>query len=340
MGILITLILPWSTLSITIPTVQNASLTRLTPPSSSPIPGLPFTPSSPLNTISNLSGINPPPDFGINLVFDSVLALSPIGVYNIALDTIYRLSLHPWTSTISRSVFFSLPPYSEQVLFEPKQLPRGAVRELQTGYAILALYAGVVAMTPPTRNLFYELQVTISKDRIQVGRCTVRSATPPNLPATQSSDLDRTVELQQTNSTGFNPLTTNTGTFTDPEDPNFRISYTFTNARLNSKDVFLAAIDGIAAAARNNPGKRCAQLSAASPGAGSRGGVVVNISSLKHPRRVGFTYQYASRAILLLTRVMQGGNRWEGLGFYVEHGGAKFGEGFVRGTVPRDVADE
>ena len=345
-SILISLILAWSILSTTIPTPHNASLT---PPSSSPVPGLLSTPSSPLNTISNLSGINPPPDFGINLVFDSAKVLSPVGVYNIALDTVYRLSLHPWSGTISRAVFFSLPQYTEQVLFEPKQLSRGAVRELQTGFAILALYAGVVAMTPPTRNLFYELQVTISRDHVAVGRCTIHSTppTPPTtLPEIQTSDRNRTVTLQpQFNSssdsgvnTTANPLTTNTGTYTDPEDPTFRLTYTFKNARLNSKDVFLAAIDGIAAAARNNPGKRCPQLGAASPGASSRRGVVVSISALRHPRRVLFTYQYASRAMVLLTRVMQEGNRWEAVGFYVEHGGAKFGEGFVRGTVAGDVA--
>lgn len=137
--------------------------------------------------------------------------------------------------------------------------------------------------------------------------------------------------LQRAGSFDTGILTTGTGSMVDSEDPSFSLTWTFTGARLNSRDVFLAAMDGIAAAARFNPGKRCARLSAATPG--SRSGAVINISSMKHPRRVGFSYQYASRALLLISRTMQTENRFGAMNFYLEYEGYKFGEGFIRQRV-------
>ena len=180
-------------------------------------------------------------------------------------------------------------------------------------------------MTPPTRNLFYDLKVLINHEGTPVGQCTIHSASP-SAKAAESSNT--TSMLEQASSFNISAFTADTGRMADPEDPRFSLSWTFTGARLNSRDVFLAAMDGIAAAARFSPAKRCAQLSAATPRAGS--GVVVNMSSMKHPQRVRFTYHYASRALLLISRVMQAENRFGVMGFYMEYEGYKFGEGFVK----------
>ena len=283
-----------------------------------------------LPSTSNLSALNPPPGFGINLVFNSASPVNPIGVYNVALDTLYRLSLHPWTSTISRSIFFSIPPYREQVLFEPSRPGRVPAQELETGYAILALYAGVTAMTPPTRNLFYDLKVMISKDGMPVGRCTIHSvAAVADGANTFVEDANASMLDPAASKMNSSGLSDPSGTFPDPEDPHFSLTYTFApGSRINSKDIFLAAMDGIAAAARFNPGNRCARLNGATPGAGN--GALFIISSTKHAGRVRFTYQYASRALVLLTREMQMRTWFGEVGFYVEYDGLRFGEGIVR----------
>ncbi|CAF9939045.1 MAG: hypothetical protein HETSPECPRED_001462 [Heterodermia speciosa] len=293
---------------------------------------------------SNLSAVNPPPGYRINLVFDSAHALSPIGVYNIALDTIYRLSLHPWAGIIEGSVSFSLSEYAEKVLFSPTTTPgRPYSQELQTGYAILALYAGIVTMTPPSRNLFFELKIDVSMENVPVGSCKIYSS--PNHP-----QLLNTTTVNKNNSTTptlpdtatskpaaadnhlITDYTTSTTTITDPEDPRYRLTLTYAGNRIQSKDIFLASIDAVAAAARYNPGRACERLTGATV---THDSVVVTVAALR--RRPGtrakdawkLTYGYASRAMVMVCAAMQREMRWGDAGLRLEYEGVRVGEGLV-----------
>ena len=272
-----------------------------------------------------LTALNPPPGFSINLVFNGQVALSPIGVYSVALDTIYRLSIHEWSDTIRRSVLFALPDYAENIVFLPNNRGSSPSKRLLNGYAILALYAGVCAMTPPTRNLFFELKVVISKDRVPVGRCNLQLS-DPGLRLPHNSSSEPVLARAGTSSHGI--LSANTGSITDPEDRRFRITYTFRNTRINSRHIFLAAIDGIAAAARMSAASRCGRLTGTTPNE-PRNPAVVTVSASESSRGFRLTWQYASRTVLLITRLMQAEGRFEGITFSLEHDGASFGEGFV-----------
>ncbi|KAL8787317.1 MAG: hypothetical protein Q9195_007812 [Heterodermia aff. obscurata] len=295
---------------------------------------------------SNLSAVNPPPGYGVDLTFDSAHHLTPIGVYNIALDTIYRLSLHPWTSIIQQAVSFSLSAYNEQVLFSPITEPgRPPSQQFQNGYAVLALYAGIVSMTPPSRNLFFELKVSVRMEHVPVGSCTIYSP-PPHLQLLRNTTINNDDDINNsttpplpradTSKSATNNLitdyTTNTATITDPEDPRYRLTLTYAGNRLRSKDIFLASIDAVAAAARLNPGRRCDRLTGVTL---TGDAVVVSIAALQRPPGTRardawrLTYAYASRAMVLLCALMQREGRWGDAGLRLEYEGVRVGEGLV-----------
>ena len=285
----------------------------------------PFHPLNVTSSASELAALNPPPGFKVNLVFNSQAPLSPIGVYSVALETIYRLSIHEWSDIIRRSVFFALPDYAENVVFLPNSRAYSPSKRLLNGYAILALYSGVCAMTPPTRNLFFELKILISKDRVPVGRCNIQPSVPElHLPSNSSSEPI----LARASTSLHIMLSADSGSLTDPEDRRFRINYTFRNTRINSRNIFLAAIDGIAAAARMSAASRCERLIGTTPNE-PRNPAVVTVSALHVSRGFRLTWQYASRTVLLITRLMQAEGRFEAMSFTLEHDGARCGEGFV-----------
>ena len=280
------------------------------------------------SSLSNLSALNPPPGFNVNLVFNSEILLNPIGVYNIALDTMYRLAQNPWDSIIRRSLVFSRPDFNERIVFDPIQ----ASDRLRNGYAVLALYSGVCAMTPPTRNLFFELILTITAYRRPAGRCIIQRL--PTMGENGINDLtnrpDNLTVLARNDMSHFSnghSLTADSGSMIDSEDSRFRLAYTFLGTRINSQKVFLAVMDGIAAAARMNAGSRCDRLIGVTPN--TRGMAVITVSALQHPSGFKLTWQYASRAILLISRIMQAANRFERMRFQLKHDGVDFGEGLV-----------
>ena len=314
------------TLSVPSPSkdVRSLSSTLPSPVSATQLPSS-FHPLNVTSPAPEFTALNPPAGFVINLVFNSQSPLSPIGVYSVALETIYRLSIHEWSDTIRRSVFFALPDYAEKVVFLPNSRALSPSKRLLNGYAFLALYSGVCAMTPPTRNLFFELKMVISKDRVPVGRCNIQPSVPElHLPSNRSSEPI----LARASTSLHGILSADSGSLVDPEDSRFRITYTFRNTRINSRHIFLAAIDGIAAAARMSAASRCERLVGTTPNE-PRNPAVVTVSALHRSRGFILTWQYASRTLLLITRLMQAEGRFEAMAFSLEHDGASFGEGFV-----------
>ena len=180
-------------------------------------------------------------------------------------------------------------------------------------------------MTPPTRNLFFELKIVISKDRVVVGRCNIQ----PSIPELYLLSNSSSEPILARASTGLHDrVSSDSGSLIDPEDSRFRITYTFRNTRINSRNIFLAAIDGIAAASRMSAGSRCERFTGITPNE-PRNPAVVMVSALHVSRGFRLTWQYASRSVLLITRLMQAEGRFEAMMFSLEHDGVSFGEGFV-----------
>ena len=195
---------------------------------------------------------------------------------------------------------------------------------MSTEYAIPALYLGILSMTPPTRNLFYKLKIELVMRDTVVGHCIIgRGLASDNGQAR----LDNTTLNRGPSATNSSILEADSATRNDPEDPRFSISWTLYNQRINSKLVFLAAIDGIALAARSDASSRCSDLVGVT--AGVTEPAVIHMTSLWNPSGFRLTYKYAARAMQLITQIMQT-NRFAAMRFDLKYDGAKCGEGIVR----------
>lgn len=124
-------------------------------------------------------------------------------------------------------------------------------------------------------------------------------------------------------------LTDDSGCMIDPDDSRFRIRYEYLGVRVDSRGFFLATIDGLANAAREDKSRRCGTLTGADPD----DTVMFTVSSLRGDWET-LTYQYAARVMLLIARLSLRTKRIEEMRLFLEYDGVKFGEGFVDNVAP------
>lgn len=194
---------------------------------------------------------------------------------------------------------------------------------LEVRHGVLGLYKAGVAIAQGGR--FNQLDAPLYVGDLQVGSLEVQPRSI--LPSTNNNTNKQ--PQPPTNSTPLSSnhpatLTTDSGTITDPTDPNFTLTYHYDGVRIKAQDIFTAFLDALATAAEHGNGDPDAHI----PAARSAGGDTV-LSTWTVGAGAAMTWQRLKRALSLVwTALVTGGRaRFEGLAFGVVYEGVGIGGG-------------
>lgn len=150
----------------------------------------------------------------------------------------YEFAKTGWDDPLARNMRIWAYGYDVEIDIENWQGPGGPL-PLRTNHVVLALYEVVVAMSTSVR--FFEVAATISIQRRRVGVLKMERLRPINIAHDQPEGINES-KPETTKSIVNAP----SGTVIDQDDPRFTISYAYSGARINSKDVFIAILEALA----------------------------------------------------------------------------------------------
>lgn len=285
-----------------------------------------------------------PSGFSTLLQFNLAAPLNLVGVYGIAIEAMYVLALLPWGQTRTRPLEIDAPQFQEVVIFEPK-FPLSPSNPLKASHMVLGLWAALIAMSTQHR-MFFDLFLTMKMRDEAVGTCHIRKRRQSlqHAPSFEQTHANSTVLLEQgglgnSSSLAFlgqgnrsnvsSGLTDDSGYMIDPDDSHFGIRYEYLGVRVDSRGFFLATIDGLTNAAREDKSRRCRDLTGLDPD----DTVIFTVIALQGEGKT-LTYQYAARVMLMTARLLVATKRMEEVRLFLEYDGVKFGEGHVDNVTP------
>ena len=201
----------------------------------------------------------------------------------------YHFAQLGWDNPIAQSITYWAEGYNVQIGIETTQGSHGSIR-LATNHIVIGLYTTMVDVAAQSR--FCEVHTTLSQHQRRIGRLLIEKKTSSTL---EQGGTNATNLLLGKGSLQGSVLTYPSGRVIDPDDLNFEVAYTYSGARLNSKDVFLAALDALATAAQFNRLTFFESLNVISPSGACTISIVAIQSSTFKVR-----YSFVTRALLIL----------------------------------------
>ncbi len=238
-------------------------------------------------SVSALAAPAPPAGFETGIYFDTSKKFNPLAVYLCALDTMYKFAQTGWSKVLVGGITIWVERFNVQIDIESEGMAHGSTK-LETSHIVLGLYQTMVEVA--ARSHFCETLTTLTMHGRQIGRLIIEKRTQRTVEGGGSDAINLT--LVEASPQG-NAVTYPSGHFIDPDDPDFSISYTYSGARINSKDIFLAVLDALATSAQFSPLTPFSSLSIISPSGdcavnivGIDGGFPVNYSFVTKTLRI------------------------------------------------------
>lgn len=176
---------------------------------------------------------------------------------------------------------------------------------LETVHIVSGLYETIVDVVAQSR--FCEVHTTLLLHRRQIGILLLQKRSPTRTLATGGANATSSVSVDSV--AQENAVVYPSGTFTDPDDAAFSLSYTYSGVRINSKDIFLAVLDALATAAQFSRVKYFQSLTAVSPSGSCAISIVANLGSIFR-----VNYSFVTKALrFLIVDVMVPLGKFEGL---------------------------
>ncbi|KAL8829558.1 MAG: hypothetical protein Q9170_006111 [Blastenia crenularia] len=255
------------------------------------------------DTFSSVSNLNtsvtadPPipriPGFEMNFTFDKSKPLRAFEIYQTAIQMMYDFAQRAWGQIVLAFDSKQFNNYNVLILFINTQPPT-APDQLQVMHCVAALYRAIVAMTDGV--LFYELRSQLGMHSANIGGLSITPIDDPRIRATEPSgtsleDDAKDVSIEKDIDSVSDMAK---GEIEDPIYPSFGIKFQFLGKSIQSKEVSMAILEALTAAAPHPVIQGCQELWVSSPD----GGCAIFIESVHsvHP----FTYQWATRALILL----------------------------------------
>ena len=230
-------------------------------------------------SMSTIRDVDPPSELKINIVFHLGEPLNIEPVYVVAVEAMYQLSLQPWGSSIAHNLAYHRQGYDAQIAI-PSGFPPPPYH-FPYSFAVSGLHEGVLYldMWRPETSLPSAIRVDLLHRTWTfpepVGFIEItHQASIRQAPVTRLSKAK-----QPRNATLYLP-TNNAGEYTDPSDHRLTIRWRSQGRYIYSGDVYLAALDGIAMAARASADARCWHLSAKSSERASQNPVIMVLDSV------------------------------------------------------------
>ena len=218
--------------------------------------------------------------------------LRPLQVYQTGIQMLYEFAQRPWMELVYVADSKKFLDYDVLILFINSQPPE-KTNQLQIRHCVASLYRALSIMTDAV--MFYQLRCSVLAEKDEVGALSI---TPWDDHAVASINASKTALTNHVDGISSNSsiyrLTTNSGQFSDPENPSFVIKYYFFGKAIPSKSVSMAVVEAMTAAAPFGTGVRCRELSIVSPD----GVCAIFIEGISSHHE--FTYRWVTRALKLL----------------------------------------
>ena len=211
--------------------------------------------------------------------------------------------------------------FDAEVDVESSQEP-GAPLRLQTNHIVLGLYETITDVA--ARSRFCAALVTLSLHGRQIGVLKIEARRPAGASETSGAG-SVPGDNDDAPPPASNAVTYPTGEIIDRDDPDFSISYTYTGASINSKEIILAVLDALTTAAQSAPGAFFRSLDAAS----ASGICAIGVRGVENP--LGINYSYVTKALrTIVSDIMVPLRRFGEMTLRILWQGVKIGEGEVR----------
>ena len=228
----------------------------------------------------------------------------------------------PWTMSLTSTTIVSGSLASTEVSLSPFPPPPFTDGRMQTRYGVWGLYE--VSLKLAQGNTFYELDAGIYIEEDEVGWLTFRPKTDP-----ESTNHSLAISLDSINTTA---ISANSGSFVDPDDKNFVITFTWDEVRIKAQDIFTVFLDAFAIAAPHDNDNLEAGISAARSASGD---TVMSTWTGGPGPSDQMSWARLKRVLLLLWHCLVIGRqgivkpRFEGLIFGMEFKGKSIGAGRI-----------
>lgn len=236
----------------------------------------------------------PPIDgFEISFQFDHKIKLGVIDVYQTAIQMMYDLAQRPYTQTVQAVDSKQFANYDVLMLFINTQAA-AARDQLQARHCVSALWRAIQMMTDGV--LFCQNRAFLSVRQTHIGGLSIMPI-GPDVTSTNNSSANSTeedVELAMNSSSDNGVSDWSRGQVKDADNPQITIDYQFLGKTINQKEVSLAVLEALTAAAPYPKFSGCEEIAVSSPD----GGCAVVIEGI--PSQHHFTYQWATRALKIL----------------------------------------
>lgn len=231
----------------------------------------------------------------------------------------YHFAQKGWNQQLSGGFTIWVVGFTVEIDIESSQGQHGSF-DLQTCHIILGLYETMVEVSAQSR--FCEVLTTLSLHRRQIGVLTIQKRTS----STQEKDgANATRSLMANGFSSSNVATYPSGQITDADDARFTVTYIYSGIRINSKDIFLAALDALATAAQFSPDTSFTSLNAIS----ASGYCVISIAMDGSQSQM--SYSYVTKALrAMISSIVVVLRRFEEVTFQLNWRGNKMVEGSIR----------
>ena len=166
----------------------------------------------------------------------------------------------------------------------------GDVHHLDYGLILLGLYETMVDIA--AQSHFCQASTTLLRYGRRIGTLTLEKARQRTLGGNLTNIANSSLLTAASQSIS---VTYPSGSITDRDDRSFSVSYIYSDLPINSKDIFLAIIDGLVTAGQSSPNTLFQSLYALSPS----GNCLIRIIAVDQ-----VNYSYVTRALKLVRDIM------------------------------------
>ena len=234
------------------------------------------------------------PHFSMTFTFDEGFTMRPIDVYQVSIQMMYDLAQWIWTTEVKVVDSKEFGNYKTLILFVNLQ-PPNAHQQLQVMHCVASLYRAIVAMTDGV--LFFKFRSRLSVGSAEIGGLSITPIPKNAVANTSNTDSIDDKDLSSSNNTHI-IVDANSGQVKDPENHLFVINYHFLGKSITAKEVSLAVLEALTAAAPYPRNSKFSELSILSPDGGCAI-IIEEVSNIPH-----FTYHGATRALKLLYQLI------------------------------------
>ncbi|KAI4130901.1 MAG: hypothetical protein LQ338_001498 [Usnochroma carphineum] len=225
------------------------------------------------------------------------MPIRPIELYQTAIQMMYDLAQKPWTARVMVLDSKQFGDYQVLIMFINPQPPT-APDQLEVKHCVASLWRAVSVMTDTVSFCLVRSHLAIGGR--QIGALSILPLPPSSRIADTnhtSSDTGLTREVDEASNSSASDNSVEgwgKGQIKDPDDPAFTINFQFLGTTINSKEVSMAVLEAMTAAAPSPKATACEEIHVVSPD----GGCAIIIESVAS--RHSFTYAFATRALKLL----------------------------------------